>query len=81
MPILWITGSALSQEPSGSTAEAMLRARSRRAHTVLDLDYRPTFWGSREEASARIGAALTHATVAVGNREECAVAVGTDDPA
>ena len=80
VPILWITGSALSQEPSCSTAEAMLRARSRRAHTVLDLDYRPTFWGSREEASARIGAALTHATVAVGNREECAVAVGTDDP-
>ena len=80
VPILWITGSALSQEPSGSTAEAMLRARSRRAHTVLDLDYRPTFWGSREEASARIGQALRHATVAVGNREECAVAVGTADP-
>jgi 5-dehydro-2-deoxygluconokinase len=78
--ILWITGSALSQEPSGSTAEAMLHTRGRRRHTVLDLDYRPTFWRSREEASARIGAAVEHATVAVGNREECAVAVGTDDP-
>ena len=32
-------------------------ARGRRRHTVLDLDYRPTFWRSREEASARIGAA------------------------
>ena len=47
---------------------------------MLDLDYRPTFWRSREEASARIGAAVDHATIAVGNREECAVAVGTEDP-
>ena len=78
--ILWVTASALSQEPSGSTAEAMLHSRARRRHTVLDLDYRPTFWRSREDASARIGAALEHATVAVGNREECAVAVGSDDP-
>jgi 5-dehydro-2-deoxygluconokinase len=80
VPILWITGSALSQEPSGSTAEDMLHRRGRRRHTVLDLDYRPTFWRSREEAAARIGAAVAHATIAVGNREECAVAVGTDDP-
>ncbi len=80
VPILWITGSALSQEPSASTAEAMLHARARRTHTVLDLDYRPTFWRSRAEASARIGAALEHATIALGNREECAVAVGSDDP-
>jgi 5-dehydro-2-deoxygluconokinase len=80
VPILWVTASALSQEPSGSTAEAMLQSRGRRRHTVLDLDYRPTFWRSREEASARIGAAVAHATVAVGNREECAVAVGSDDP-
>ena len=80
VPVLWITAGALSQEPSGSTAEGMLAARGRRRQTVLDLDYRPTFWRSRAEASARIGAALAHATVAVGNREECAVAVGTDDP-
>ena len=80
VPVLWITAGALSQEPSRSTVEAMLSMRARRRHTVLDLDYRPTFWRSREEASARIGAAVAHATTAVGNREECAVAVGTDDP-
>ncbi len=80
VPILWVTASALSQEPSASTAAGMLEARRRRPHTVLDLDYRPTFWRSREEASARIGASVEHATIAVGNREECAVAVGTDDP-
>jgi 5-dehydro-2-deoxygluconokinase len=78
--VLWVTGSALAQEPSRSTVEAMLQSRARRRHTVLDLDYRPTFWHSREEASARIGAALDHATIAVGNREECAVAVGSEDP-
>jgi len=80
VPILWVTASALSQEPSASTAERMLQTRGRRRHTVLDLDYRPTFWRSRDDASARIGAAIAHATIAVGNREECAVAVGTDDP-
>ena len=80
VPILWITGGALSQEPSAATAEGMLRRRARRGHTVLDLDYRPTFWRSREEASGRIGAAVAYATIAVGNREECAVAVGSDDP-
>ena len=80
VPILWVTASALSHEPSASTTEGMLQARSRHRHTVLDLDYRPTFWRSREEASGRIGAAVDHATIAVGNREECTVAVGTDDP-
>ena len=78
--ILWVTASALSQDPSASTAAGMLQARGRRRHIVLDLDYRPTFWRSRADASARIGAAVEHATIAVGNREECAVAVGTEDP-
>ena len=80
VPVLWISAGALSQEPSASTVAGMLRARGRRRHTVLDLDYRPTFWRSREEASARIGAAVDQATIAVGNREECAVAVGAEDP-
>ncbi len=80
VPVLWISAGALSQEPSASTVAGMLGARGRRRHTVLDLDYRPTFWRSREEASARIGAAVDHATIAVGNREECAVAVGAEDP-
>jgi 5-dehydro-2-deoxygluconokinase len=80
LPVLWISGGALAQEPSRGTVQGMLAARGRRAHTVLDLDYRPSFWTSREEASATIGAAVDQATIAVGNREECAVAVGTEDP-
>lgn len=80
VPILWVSAGALSNEPSASTVQAMLRTRARRRHTVLDLDYRPSFWTSRQAASAHIGAAVDHCTVAVGNREECAVAVGADDP-
>lgn len=78
--MLWISAGALSQEPSRGTVREMLAARSRRPHTILDLDYRPSFWRSREEASQTIGAAIDHVTIAVGNREECAVAVGADDP-
>jgi 5-dehydro-2-deoxygluconokinase len=80
VPLLWVSSGALAQEPSRATVEAMLQTRGRRQHTVLDLDYRPSFWRSREEASARIGAAISGATVAVGNREECEVAVGTREP-
>ena len=78
--LLWVSGGALSAEPSAGAVEQMLAARGSRRHTILDLDYRPSFWRSRDEASARIGAAVEHATIAVGNREECAVAVGSDDP-
>lgn len=78
--ILWVSGGALSVDPSRSTVETMLALRGRGRHTILDLDYRPSFWRSRQEASAVIGGAVAHATVAVGNRQECAVAVGTDDP-
>jgi 5-dehydro-2-deoxygluconokinase len=47
---------------------------------VLDLDYRPMFWHSRQEASDRVREALPFVTVAVGNREECEVATGETDP-
>lgn len=80
VPVLWISGGALSVDPSRSTVQDMLRTRGRRTHTILDLDYRPSFWSSREEASAVIGAAVEQATIAVGNREECAVAVGSSEP-
>ncbi len=78
--ILWATVTGLSQEPSRSTHFAALEARGRTEHTVLDLDYRPMFWASEAEASAQVARALEHVTVAVGNREECAVAVGETEP-
>ena len=78
--IFWVSGGALSVNPSRTTVMQMLAARERGRHTILDLDYRPSFWRSRDDAAATIAAALGAATIAVGNREECAVAVGTGEP-
>jgi 5-dehydro-2-deoxygluconokinase len=78
--VLWIAGSAMAEEPARSTITGLLVTRGRRQHTVLDLDYRAILWASADEASAVIGAAIDSANVAIGNRAECRVAVGTDVP-
>jgi 5-dehydro-2-deoxygluconokinase len=78
--VFWVAGSCLSGEQTGPTTTALLEARLRRRHTVLDLDYRPTFWPSEAAATRAIGAALDLATIAVGNRRECEVAVGAAEP-
>ncbi|MGI8873249.1 MAG: 5-dehydro-2-deoxygluconokinase [Egibacteraceae bacterium] len=76
---LWVTATGLSAEPSRGAHLTWLAARGRRAHTILDLDYRPTFWPDEAAAHEQIAAALPHVTVAVGNRTECRVALGSDD--
>lgn len=78
--VFWATVTGLSQEPSRAAHFAAWEARAARTHTILDLDYRPMFWPHPDEASAQVGKALEHVTVAVGNREECQVAVGETDP-
>ena len=78
--LFWVTLTGLCQEPSRSATLAALEARAGRGPTVLDLDYRAGFWTSPQEARAQAEAALAHVTVAVGNREECEVAVGESDP-
>lgn len=78
--VFWATVTGLSEEPSRSAHFTAWRARSRAEHTVLDLDYRPMFWSSRTDASEQVHRALEHVTVAVGNLEECEVAVGERDP-
>ncbi|WP_050497918.1 5-dehydro-2-deoxygluconokinase [Streptomyces griseus] len=58
-------------------------AGERRTATVFDLDWRPMFWDGGDdsaEAPVRYREALAHATVAVGNIEECAVATGEREP-
>ena len=80
VPLFWLTGSRFAEEPSRSAAMAALAARSRADHTVIDLDYRPMFWNSPEEAGRHIAPAIEHCTVAVGNRDECEIAVGTHVP-
>jgi 5-dehydro-2-deoxygluconokinase len=78
--VFWVTVTGLSQEPSRSATLHALHARGKAGITVLDLDYRPMFWDSRDDARHWVGLALGHATVAVGNQEECDVAVGVRDP-
>ncbi|WP_411086749.1 5-dehydro-2-deoxygluconokinase [Streptomyces sp. 061-3] len=56
--------------------------------TVFDLDWRPMFWTDdpgadhpvHPTASARYREALAHATVAVGNLDECEIATGEREP-
>jgi 5-dehydro-2-deoxygluconokinase len=78
--IFWITGTGLSEEPSRSATLAALRARGRSGITVFDLDYRPMFWSSREEARSWYQRALPYVTVAVGNLDEAETAVGVREP-
>ncbi|WP_171166178.1 5-dehydro-2-deoxygluconokinase [Streptomyces sp. I05A-00742] len=93
--VLWVTGTGLCEEPSRGATLAALAARGKRGITVFDLDWRPLFWGGEGGASGAGGrtgpaataaarphyaAALRHATVAVGNADECEVATGEREP-
>jgi 5-dehydro-2-deoxygluconokinase len=78
--LLWVTVTGLSQEPSRSATLAALQARRPDQLTVLDLDYRPMFWSSIEDARRWVREALPYVTVAVGNKDECEVAVGEREP-
>jgi 5-dehydro-2-deoxygluconokinase len=85
VPLLWVTGTGASVEPARQTQLDMLAHRraipsSTSRATVLDLDWRPMFWPSPEEAQREYQLMLPNVTVAVGNRAEVEVAVGTADP-
>ena len=66
--VFWATVTGLSQEPSRSATLAALEASE--GITVLDLDWRPMFWASREEGRKWVREALRFADVAVGNEDE-----------
>ncbi|MBT3150442.1 5-dehydro-2-deoxygluconokinase [Streptomyces sp. CHD11] len=78
--IFWITGTGLSEEPSRSATLDALAARDRAGTTVFDLDWRPMFWRDPDQARPYYREALRHATVAVGNLDECEVATGVREP-
>jgi 5-dehydro-2-deoxygluconokinase len=79
--ILWVTVTGLCEEPSRSATLAAVRAREPGSMTILDLDYRPMFWPSREDARRWVRDLLPHVSVTVGNLDECETAVGTRNPA
>ncbi|WPW28949.1 5-dehydro-2-deoxygluconokinase [Streptomyces atratus] len=86
--VFWMTGTGLCAEPSRTSTLAALRARDRSGITVFDLDWRPMFWDTTEaipkaasDPAARCyREALAHATVAVGNLDECEIATGEREP-
>ncbi|MGR8010486.1 5-dehydro-2-deoxygluconokinase [Streptomyces hypolithicus] len=85
--IFWMTGTGLCEQPSRTATFTALEARSAAAaagdgrRTVFDLDWRPMFWqAGRDAARAYYADALRHATVAVGNLDECEVATGEREP-
>jgi len=78
--LYWSTVTGLSEEPSRGAHFAAWVSRARSPLTVLDLDYRPMFWATPADATEQVQRALGHVTVAVGNREECEIAVGESNP-
>ncbi|CAL9376393.1 5-dehydro-2-deoxygluconokinase [Streptomyces sp. enrichment culture] len=78
--IFWVTGTGLSEEPSRSATLDALAARDKSGTTVFDLDWRPMFWRDPDQARPYYREALRHATVAVGNLDECEVATGVREP-
>jgi len=79
VPIFWLPASRFSDETSAATVTELLRIRGRTSHTVLDLDWRPMFWDSPQQASEAIAPMLDQFTIAIGNKDECEIAVGTRD--
>ncbi|MCL3777601.1 MULTISPECIES: 5-dehydro-2-deoxygluconokinase [unclassified Actinomyces] len=78
--IFWISATGLSKDPSRQAHHAALAARARKPFTIVDLDYRANFWADEEEAHRHVSEILPQVTVAIGNREECRVAVGETEP-
>ncbi|MFG2769268.1 5-dehydro-2-deoxygluconokinase [Streptomyces sp. NPDC048350] len=76
----WVTGTGLSVEPSRAATLGALRERGGAELTVLDLDWRPVLWPDPAEAGPLYREALSTATVAVGNLDECEVATGEREP-
>lgn len=78
--VFWLTVTGLSEEPSRQAHHVALDVRGKQTHTVLDLDYRPMFWHSGADATREVEKVLGQVTVAVGNKEECQIAVGETEP-
>ncbi|GAB3181026.1 5-dehydro-2-deoxygluconokinase [Nesterenkonia halophila] len=83
--VFWSTVTGLSRPTAREAQVAAHQARPQASlaagqHTILDLDYRPMFWDSVEQAREQVQRILPQVTVAVGNSEECAVAVGEGTP-
>jgi len=78
--IFWVSACALSIGETAKSAIKWLELRERRAESIIDLDYRPSFWPNVETARTAAQEAISHCTIAIGNIAECQVALGISDP-
>lgn len=69
-----VTGTALAAEPSrGAVSGLMRRAADAGCRIVLDIDYRPYSWESREQAGQVLLKAARASAIIAGNEEEFAL--------
>jgi len=78
--IFWVSACALSNGETAKSAITWLKQRSRKQESIIDLDYRPSFWSSADAARAAAQEAISMCTIAIGNIAECQVALGISDP-
>ena len=78
--IFWVSACALSNGETAKSAITWLKERARKQESIIDLDYRPSFWPNVEAARAAAQEAISHCTIAIGNIAECQVALGISDP-
>jgi 5-dehydro-2-deoxygluconokinase len=78
--IFLVSACALSNGETAKSAIAWLQQRGRKSESIIDLDYRPSFWPSVEAARAAAQDAIALCTIAIGNIAECQVALGISYP-
>jgi len=78
--IFWVSACALSQAPTSESIFTWLEQRGRASQTIIDLDYRPSFWKDVTAARKAAQRAIANCTIAIGNITECDVALGLKDP-
>ncbi len=72
-----VTGTALAHEPSRSaTLKALEMARAAGLLLIIDIDYRPYSWASKDEARRVCADAAEQCDIIVGNDDEFAVLAG-----
>ena len=75
-----VTGTALAREPSRSaTLKVLERAKVAGLVTVIDIDYRPYSWVSKQEARQVCSRAAEYCGIIVGNDDEFTVLAGDGD--
>ena len=77
---LILTGTSFAMEPSRRASfEALKRARAVSCPIIVDIDYRPYSWSSREDAKQICDEVAQESDILIGNDEEFAVLAGQKD--